>query len=163
MGSKWTEAAPTLSILSILGVLYSIGMPLGSLILAKGRADLALLLNILSFLLNISACLIGSQYGIQSVAMFMVMASALFLLPVDLYLRKKMIDMTISMFAKSLKSLILSFFWALIIAIIISNFINTNMYSSIAVGILSICVFYLYIKIIEPSIINNAINFIRNN
>lgn len=163
MGSKWTEAAPLLSILSVLGALYSIGMPLGSLILAKGRADLALFLNILSFLLNISACFIGSQFGIQNVAMLMVMASALFLLPFDFYLRKKIINMSISMFTKSLKHLLVGFFGVLIISCILNTFINVNVFNSLTIGLLSIIVFYLYIKIFDPIIINSAINFIRNN
>ena len=40
-GEQWTASAPLLRILSFWGLLRSIGNPVGSLIFAVGRADLA--------------------------------------------------------------------------------------------------------------------------
>jgi O-antigen/teichoic acid export membrane protein len=39
-GEKWTPAVPLVQILALVGVFYSTGNPAGSLVLARGRADL---------------------------------------------------------------------------------------------------------------------------
>lgn len=93
LGDKWGEASPILAILSMLGILYALGNPIGSLVLSKGRPDWALYLNIFSVGLNTLAAYIGSQIGLDWVAILLVIVSWIFLFPLEFYLRFKLIGM----------------------------------------------------------------------
>ena len=161
LGPKWTEAAPLLSILSILGFSYSLGGPLSSLILAKGRADLALYLNIFSFLLNMIACYIGSQYEIKFVAVLLVTFNFAFLLPCDIYLRKILIGMPLSAYLNSLKYLFFGALGPIIIFNILFNYLRMDLLNSLCAGILSTIAFFTHIFIYDRPLIKNTVKLIK--
>jgi len=72
MGSGYEPCIPLLRILSLLGFLYSIGSPMGSILLARGRADVAFYINVLRTLLLAGAVVVGAQFGLEGIAWSLV-------------------------------------------------------------------------------------------
>jgi PST family polysaccharide transporter/lipopolysaccharide exporter len=103
MGSKWLAAAPVLSILCGLGLLFTLGNPIGTLILAKGRPDWAFYLNLLALVVYVAAFYLGSFFGILGVATAFLLAAGVFLFPVEFYLRWKLVGMTVDEYFVALK------------------------------------------------------------
>lgn len=68
LGEKWAAASPLLQLLSLWGLLRSIGNPVGSLLFAKGRADLAFKWNFVLLLLTGPTVFFGSHYGVFGMA-----------------------------------------------------------------------------------------------
>lgn len=75
MGSKWDDAIPLIQILAVLGMVKALGNPSGSLLLAKGRADLGFYINVFALVVNTAAFLWAVNYGIQFLAFVEVIAS----------------------------------------------------------------------------------------
>jgi len=67
-GEKWSESIVILQILSIYGAIRSTGNPIGSLQLAKGRADLGFYWNLGLFIFMPLTIYIGSHWGLDGVA-----------------------------------------------------------------------------------------------
>ena len=63
LGPKWIAVVPVLQVLAFVGLLRSIGNPIGSLLLAKGRPDLAFRFNVCVLLLQIPAVYLGALIG----------------------------------------------------------------------------------------------------
>jgi O-antigen/teichoic acid export membrane protein len=82
-----------LQILCVLGFFFSLGNPLGSLLLAKGRADLGFFLNVLMILLYGAAIWFGSAFGLTGIAASLVLSTALVLFPVGFWIRWELVNM----------------------------------------------------------------------
>ncbi|HEY0823690.1 MAG TPA: MOP flippase family protein [Ramlibacter sp.] len=67
-GPRWEAAVPLMRILAIHAALRSVGTPVGSLILARGRARLAFWWNASLVFLTAAAMLAGAMYGPAGVA-----------------------------------------------------------------------------------------------
>jgi len=62
-GDQWLHSIILVQILSIVGLLRSIGNPIGSLLLAKGRADLGFKWNLSLFIIQVPGLYIGAMLG----------------------------------------------------------------------------------------------------
>lgn len=62
-GEQWLPAVLPLQILSVVGLLRSIGDPLGALLLARGRADLTFKWNMALLLIYVPALTLGAHLG----------------------------------------------------------------------------------------------------
>jgi lipopolysaccharide exporter len=93
LGARWQSAITVFQILVWLGVLYSLGNPIGSLLLAKGRADLGFWMNLAGFIIYASAIFIGSQWGITGVAWALLLSNAFILIPIDFWARWFLVKM----------------------------------------------------------------------
>jgi O-antigen/teichoic acid export membrane protein len=62
-GPQWTESVLLLRVLALWGMIRSTGNPIGSLLYAKGRADLAFKWNLALLFLIVPALWFGSQWG----------------------------------------------------------------------------------------------------
>lgn len=62
-GDKWQFVTPILQILCIVGLLRSIGNPIGSLLMAKARVDISFKFNIFKTLLFIPFLIIGAHFA----------------------------------------------------------------------------------------------------
>jgi O-antigen/teichoic acid export membrane protein len=93
VGSKWSDATPVLRWLSIWGCFSAIGFVLGSLLLAYRRADIAFWYNVWGVVVYASAISIGSNFGIEGVAIALVAVQLLALFPVGFWLRWKVMGM----------------------------------------------------------------------
>ncbi|SNR74773.1 polysaccharide transporter, PST family/lipopolysaccharide exporter [Lutibacter agarilyticus] len=80
-GEVWVEAIPIVQILAIGFLLKSIGNPAGSLLLSKGKANIAFYWNLITFLLYPTFILYGSKYGINGIAFSFVFLHLLFIYP----------------------------------------------------------------------------------
>jgi O-antigen/teichoic acid export membrane protein len=80
-GDKWIESIVILKILSFYFMFRSIGNPVGSLQLAKGRADLGFYWNLGVFLLTPLVIYLGSVYGLIGVAISLLSLQILLHIP----------------------------------------------------------------------------------
>lgn len=62
-GEKWNSIIPVLQLLCIVGLLRSVGNPIGSLLMAKARVDISFKFNVFKTFLFIPAIIIGGQMG----------------------------------------------------------------------------------------------------
>jgi len=97
-GPQWLPAVPVVQVFCLLGALKSLGNPLGSVLLAKGRADLGFYMNALAIIGYAVSNFIGTRWGIVGVAVSSLAFSILVLMPVDFYLRWLTIRMTVREF-----------------------------------------------------------------
>lgn len=67
-GSQWESAIPIIQILALVGILKTLGNPSGSIILAKGRADLGFKWNILVATINLLIFVLIAPYGMYAIA-----------------------------------------------------------------------------------------------
>ncbi len=71
-GEKWIDAVVIVQILSIYGALRSIGNPVGTLLLAKGRADWGFYWNLGLFFYMPIVIYVASQWGIEALSWSLV-------------------------------------------------------------------------------------------
>jgi O-antigen/teichoic acid export membrane protein len=71
LGQKWHDAIPLLQIFSIWALLRSTGNPVGSLLMARGRADLSFKWNMVWLLIMPPTIWVGSQFGVSGMAFAM--------------------------------------------------------------------------------------------
>jgi lipopolysaccharide exporter len=93
VGPKWLAAVPVFRWLAMLGCLYAIGFPVGSLLLARRRADIAFWLNVWALLLYAVAVYTGSKYGISGVALALLVVQVAGLFSVGFWVRWKVVGM----------------------------------------------------------------------
>ena len=67
-GAKWEPSIPVLQILCLVGILKSLGNPIGSILLAKGRADIGFYWNVFAVFGVSVAVIVGANWGIVGVA-----------------------------------------------------------------------------------------------
>ena len=87
MGPGWELSTQVFKILVWLGIFYSLGNPMGTLLLSKGRADLGFWFNLVALLAYLGSILVGSRWGTTGVAWGLVTATALVLVPLEFYMR----------------------------------------------------------------------------
>jgi lipopolysaccharide exporter len=93
LGSTWHAVVPVLQLLAVLGFFYSIGNPIGSLLVAKGRVGLSFLLNVWMILVYSLAILAGARWGVEGIAAGLVLATAFGLFPVGFLVRWSLVRM----------------------------------------------------------------------
>jgi len=67
-GAKWVPSIIVLQIFCLVGVFKSLGNPVGSILLAKGRADIGFYWNIFAVIMVSLAVIVGVNWGIVGVA-----------------------------------------------------------------------------------------------
>jgi lipopolysaccharide exporter len=87
LGQQWVDAVTIFNVLVILGIFYSIGNPIGSLLLAKGRADLGFWFNVFAVTISVPAIIVGSSWGVMGVAWALVLITAFAFFPCGFILR----------------------------------------------------------------------------
>lgn len=68
-GTQWNESVPLLRVLALWGMLRSVGSPVGSLLFATGRADLAFKWNLALLVLVAPVIWFGVQWGAAGLAL----------------------------------------------------------------------------------------------
>lgn len=77
-GSQWTAAVPIVQILSLVGILKCQGNPMGSILLAKGRADIGFKWNVMVAIVNTCVFWGAAQASLLAVAMSYAVVSVLY-------------------------------------------------------------------------------------
>jgi lipopolysaccharide exporter len=93
LGPQWQPVVAVFQILVWSGILYSLGNPLGSLLLAKGRADLGFWITLVGLITFASTILAGARWGITGVAWALLLSNTLILLPIDFWIRWFLVKM----------------------------------------------------------------------
>jgi O-antigen/teichoic acid export membrane protein len=158
MGAKWAEAAPIVSILCGLGFLFSLGNPIGTLILAKGRPDWAFYINLLALIVYAVAYYIGSFFGISGVALAFLIAAGAILYPLEFFLRWKLVGMTISEYFSALIHQLLGAALPMVILVYctINNYMPQSVIYQLLVGASGASFFIVYLWFTEPTLIKST-------
>ena len=91
-GPKWTATVPLVQVLAFVGLFRGIANPIGSLQLAKGRADLGFWWNLLLFITSVPAIFAGAKVGgAPGVAVSLLILQLLLTVPAYLFLVKPLI------------------------------------------------------------------------
>lgn len=79
LGEQWLPSISLIQILAFVAMIRSIGNTVGSLLLAKGRADLGFYYTLLTLFAQIPAVYLGAQYGgAQGVAFALLLMQVIF-------------------------------------------------------------------------------------
>jgi O-antigen/teichoic acid export membrane protein len=89
-GDKWAPAAAVLRILCVVGAIRSIATTIGSVLYAKGRADISFKMNLFQVVYHAAGFILGLRWGIQGVATAYAIIT-ITTLPLDPYLLKRII------------------------------------------------------------------------
>lgn len=146
VGSSWLDAVPVLRWLAILGCFYTIGFPIGSLLLARRRADVAFWMNVFGIVANAVAILIGMNFGIEGVAIALILAQLLCIFPAWFWVRWKVAGMKPKEYISSfIPPLLLSIMAGLSIYFIQQHVIPMGYGILVVTGILAVlmCATYL--------------------
>jgi O-antigen/teichoic acid export membrane protein len=110
-GEKWIEAILPIQILGGAGIAYALGTTVGSIILPKGRADMALWMNAFRAVILTTFYLIGVQYGVAGVAVgllgYAVVFVAVFQWFVNRLIDLRMRDFILALWPATLGSLVM--------------------------------------------------------
>lgn len=87
-GEQWAASSDTLRILAFWGLIRSTGNPVGSLLLAVGKADLQFKWNLLLLCFIPPALWIGASYGINGLALSLLVMQATLFIPAWYFLVK---------------------------------------------------------------------------
>lgn len=144
-GSRWLPAVHVLQVLCVVGTLKSLGNPLGSLLLAKGRADIGFYFNVFTTVVIAAGCMIGVKWGTIGVAYGIATTTLLLLWPVDIYVRWQIVGMKLKEYFNSFKfpamasGLMIVLLW--ITSFLLNHMSNTlNLFLQVLVGSL----FYIF-------------------
>ena len=86
-GEQWLPSVTVVQIFCLVGVWKSLGNPIGSLLLAKGRADLGFYMNLIAVIGYTISNIIGVRWGINGVAISTLLFQTAILVPFGFYLR----------------------------------------------------------------------------
>lgn len=144
-GSGWQDAVPLLRILSAWALIRSTINPVGSLLMARGRADLSFTWNLSLLLVIPPAIWFGSHFGIKGMGYSMVGVMIISFWPNWRYqvwplCKADFIDYSMQMIIPLFLSLIASIF-AMSITIHLSH-----AYTRVCLGLFSAIIFYLVLS-----------------
>lgn len=89
LGPGWAPAQPVFRVLVFLGLLFSLGNPVGPVMLALGKARVTFWFNAVAFVLYAAAILIGSRRGLLGVAGAQLAVCLCLLVPGDIWMRRR--------------------------------------------------------------------------
>lgn len=78
-GEKWIPSILLIQILAFMAIIRSIGNPIGSLLLAKGRVDLGFKWNLFLFFITPTIVYMSSFFGIYVIAISLLIAQIIYL------------------------------------------------------------------------------------
>lgn len=166
-GKGWEMAIPLIQILSFLGILKVLGNPLGSVILAKGRADIGFKCQILVVVMNTTAFWFTAQRGVFVLAQAWVVLCVFYF-----FLNKWILGRVIGLEWKEFLSVLISPTIRSILMgcitysgyLILSNYGISKIISLVSLVILGIIVYGLFVLLFERRYFLDLLNltFKRN-
>jgi O-antigen/teichoic acid export membrane protein len=150
LGPGWEATAELLRILAVLGFFYSLGNPIGSLLMAKGKVELGLYLNVWRTLVYAIAIWLGARWGAEGVASALVVATACAVFPVGFLMRRLLIGMGAAEYLKAFLPMLLAS--ALMAVALMFGRRMTEAISSPAIDLMLLAVLgaVIYLAIVVP-------------
>lgn len=148
-GAKWEPTVIVLQIFCLVGIFKSLGNPIGSVLLAKGRADIGFYWNVFAVIMISLAVIVGVNWGIVGVAVAILILQVPFFFIIQPIVNR-LIELKFSQYFKSVK-LPLIYSGIMFVGIILSKMILANIntlplfITTVAVGVIIYTVSY-YIK-----------------
>lgn len=128
-GTKWVPVIFLIKVLSIIGLMQSIGTTVGSIYLAKGRTNWMFRWGIFSSIIVVSAIFIGLQWGINGVAVCYALATLLLIYP-SFAIPFKLIDLKFTDFVLNLKEETATSLIMFVIVMVVVTILREYQYSS---------------------------------
>ena len=159
LGQKWSPAILPLQILCLLGVVRSITYYSGSVLLSKGKPDLAFRWNTLTLVMLVISISWAMQYGIVGVAATVAIVSTTMCLIIQL-MANGLIDLKIKDFLWSVYPAFISslamvgVIWLFKQAYLVSS--QNSFYIFIVLVPLGIVIYLITLKIVCPSILSDV-------
>lgn len=80
-GEKWVDAVPIVKILALWGAFYSIGNPVGSLLVSRGKVKWSFIWNVILSLYILFSIYLGSFWGLEGVSWSLLFVSLSLIIP----------------------------------------------------------------------------------
>jgi lipopolysaccharide exporter len=102
-GPQWEPSIRVLQIFCIVGVFKSLGNPVGSVLLAKGRADIGFYWNVFTVIIMAPAVMLGVKWGITGVAfaIFLQETPGFFIIQ---HIVNRIMDLSFSQYFRAMQS-----------------------------------------------------------
>lgn len=142
IGEVWVDAIPIIQILAIAFFLISIGNPAGSLLLSRGKANIAFYWNLITFILYPIFIVYGSNYGIKGIAISIILLHILFLYPNWRFIVKKTCQAGLKDYVNSILPFIAVGLFCFIIIYLILNLFDAISYFIFGLGVIFYSIFY---------------------
>lgn len=160
-GNGWDQAIPIVQILSIGFLLKSIGNPAGSLLLSKGKANVAFYWNVVTFILYPIFIITGSYFGIEGIAFSFGFLHLLFIFPNWKFIVNKICKINIAVYFNSFLPYFLLGNLALVLSFYLMKIFQFDSYFSLLFSILFYFFIYIgFLSLIKKSILIEIINMI---
>ncbi len=143
LGHKWYGAIILVKVLALFGMIRSTYNPVGSLILARGRADLGFFWNVFSSIIFSGIILIGSYGGLLGISFAQLVAMIVLSYPFYLMVIKKMIHAEYWEYHKTIIIPFLISLLASIIPFIFEHLIKNYVLEIIIVSLSGLIIYYL--------------------
>ena len=145
-------------------MLFSLGNPLGTLIVAKSKPAWGFYMNLTCLFVYGIAFWVGSAFGLMGVALAFLLSAAIILYPIDFYVRWKLVGMTVSDYFGAMKHLFIGLAIPIgIYAILLMNRITLqDILTQILSAVLSVVIFFIYLSIFEKSLLKSTYNLVRH-
>lgn len=162
-GSAWLAAAPVLAIFALLGILYSIGNPMGNLILAKGRADIGFWLNAGQTLFLLLANYIGVRWGAIGVALSTLFVTLFLFFPAGFFIRYYLVKLRPGEYLDQLKKPLLFAASAGVVISLLQHLLGPLMAANLIAQLIIYCVVFsiIYLAMLL-AFDKEEITFIKN-
>jgi len=131
-GTKWVPVIFLIKVLSIIGLMQSIGTTVGSIYLAKGRTDWMFRWGIFASIVAVGAIAIGLRWGINGVAVCYAIATLLLTYP-NFAIPFRLIDLRFTDLVLNLKKEIAT---SLIMFVIVMVIVTIQRYYLLSSGII---------------------------
>jgi O-antigen/teichoic acid export membrane protein len=102
-GEKWEPSIFVLQIFCLVGVFKSLGNPVGSALMAKGRADIGFYWNIFATVMVSAAVIVGVNWGLEGVAFAILVLQGPFFLIIQPIVNK-LIGLKLGQYFKAIQS-----------------------------------------------------------
>jgi lipopolysaccharide exporter len=148
-GNGWAGAAPLLQLLSIWGIFRSAMNPIGSLLAAKGRADLSFKWNFAISIFIIPLTFVGANYGSMGLAISALIGMAAIFLPNWYFLVKPLCGATLNEYISQFIPPTLATILSAACTVLFISFINNKieqMFLGFAMGIIAYLIFSYWIN-----------------
>ncbi|MGL1931973.1 MAG: lipopolysaccharide biosynthesis protein [Desulfotalea sp.] len=101
-GEQWLEAIPVLQILALYAWVHSFGFHAGDVYKAIGKPNVLLYLSLLAVIIDLSALLLGSRYGLVGISTGLL-GGMIINSVINIFVAKKLIKVSIRKIIKELK------------------------------------------------------------
>lgn len=145
LGESWTSTIPLMQIFATWALLRSTGNPVGSLLMAKGRADLSFKWNLTWLFITPPAIWLGSHYGATGIATSMVLLGLIGYWPNWFFLVRPLSSITFIEYSFLLLKPLLTSVCAVVISYLSVMFITAPLLRIIS-SLLIFSIFYLVLS-----------------